>query len=133
MQFPLLHFHPMKQIEVVSRKFSMVTTEAELTRLESELNFSQVRSTMTIQEKIRQVKGEDCKQIAHTRLERIAVAENPYSLMQEFGRGHQVTRNGAMVSLNRRQAVEVIPRTHTNCSNKIPAEYKGASMHSWIK
>jgi hypothetical protein len=31
----------MKQIEVVSKKFSMVTTEAELTRLESELSFSQ--------------------------------------------------------------------------------------------
>jgi hypothetical protein len=61
------------------------------------------------------------------RLERTAVAENPYSLMQEFGRGHQVTRNGAMVSLSRCQAVEVIPRTHTNCSNEIPAEYKGGT------
>ncbi len=51
---------------------------------------------MTQQETIRQVKAEICedrKQIAHTRLESIAGAENPYSLMQVFGRGHWVTRN----------------------------------------
>ena len=65
-------FHPMEQIEVASGKFNMVTTEAEFTRLESELSFLQVRSTMTLQETIRQVKAEICedrKQIAHTRLD----------------------------------------------------------------
>jgi hypothetical protein len=46
-----LFFHPMEQIEVASGKFNMVTTEAEFTRLESELSFLQVRSTMTLQEK----------------------------------------------------------------------------------
>ena len=100
-------FHPMEQIEVASGKFNMVTTEAEFTRLESELSFLQVRSTMTLQETIRQVKAEICedrKQIAHTRLESIAWAENPYSLMQVFGRGHLVTRNGATVYVTRCQA-----------------------------
>jgi hypothetical protein len=77
-------FHPMEQIEVASGKFNMVT---EFTRLESELSFLQVRSTMTLQETIRQVKAEICddrKHIAHTRLESIAGVENPYSLMQVF-------------------------------------------------
>ncbi len=95
-----MFFHPMEQIEVASGKFNMVTTEAEFKRLESELSFLQVRSTMTLQETIHQVKAEICKdrkQIAHTRLESIAGAKNPYSLMQVFGRGHQVTRNGATV------------------------------------
>jgi hypothetical protein len=117
-------FHPMEQIEVATGKFNMVTTEAEFTRLESELSFLQVRSTMTLQDTIRQVKAEICedrKQIAHTRLESIAGAENPYSLMQLFGRGHQVTRNGATVYMTRCQATEVLPRTHTNCTNEIPA------------
>jgi hypothetical protein len=50
-------FHPTEQIEVASGKFNMVTTEAEFTRLESELSFLQVRSTMTLQETIRQVKA----------------------------------------------------------------------------
>jgi hypothetical protein len=114
----------MEQIDVASGKFNMVTTEAEFTGLESELSFLQVRSTITLQETIRQVKAEICedlKQIAHTRLESIARAENPYSLMQVFGRGHQVTRNGAMVYVTRCQAADVLPRTHTNCTNEIPA------------
>jgi hypothetical protein len=90
-------FHPMKQIEVASGKFNMVTTEAEFTRMESELSFLQVKSTMTLQETIPQVKAEICedgKQIAHTRLESIAGAANPYSLLQVFGTGHQVTATG---------------------------------------
>ncbi len=68
---------------------------------------------MTLQETIRQVKAEkreDRKQIAHTRLESIAGAENPYSLMQVFRRGHQVTRNGATVYVTRCQVTEVMPR-----------------------
>ncbi len=84
------------QIEVASGKFNMVTTEAEFTRLESELSFLQVRATMMLQETICQVKAEICedrKQIAHTRLESITGVENPYSLMQVFGRVHQVTCN----------------------------------------
>ncbi len=112
-------FHPMEQIEVASSKFNMVTTEAEFTRFESELSFLQVRSTMTLQETIRQVKAETCedrKQIAHTRQESIARTENPYSLMQVFGRGHQDTHNGATVYVTRCQAAEVLPRTHTNCT-----------------
>ncbi len=124
-------FHPMEQIEVASGKFNMVTTEAEFTRLESELSFLQVRSTMTLQETIRQVKAEICedrKQIAHTRLESITGAENPYSLMQVFGRGHLVTRNGATVNVTRCQAAEVLPRTHTNCTNKIPAILNGTNV-----
>ena len=100
-----------------------MTTEAEFTRLKSELIFLQVRSTMTLQETIRQVKAEICedrKQIVHTRLESITGAENPYSLMQVFRRGHLVTRNGATVYVTRCQAAEVLPRTHTNCTNEIP-------------
>jgi hypothetical protein len=57
-----------------------VTTETEFTRLESELSFLQVRSTMKLQETIHQVKVDICedrKQIAHTRLESIPGAENP--------------------------------------------------------
>jgi hypothetical protein len=85
----------MEQIEVASGKFNMVTTEAEFTRLESELSFLQVRSTMTLQETIRQVKAEICedrKQIAHMRLESIARAENPYS--RERAPGHSQPCDG---------------------------------------
>jgi hypothetical protein len=42
-------FHPMEQIQVALGRFSMVTEEAEFTRLESELSFLQVKSTMSLQ------------------------------------------------------------------------------------
>ncbi len=41
--------------------------------------------------------------------------------MQVFGRGHQVNCNGGTVYVTRCQAMGVLPRTHTNCANKIPA------------
>jgi hypothetical protein len=124
-------FHPMEQIEVASGKFNMVTTEAEFTRLESKLSVLQVRATMTLLETICQVKAEICenrKQVAHTRLKSIAGAENPYSLMQVFERGHQVTPNGATVYVTRCQATDVLPRTHTNCTKEIPAILKGMNI-----
>jgi hypothetical protein len=103
----------------------------EFTRLESELSFLQVRATMTLQETIRQVKAEICEdrhQIAHTRLESITGVENPYSLMQVFGRGYQVNCNGATVYVTRCQATGVLPRTHNNCTNEIPAILNGTNM-----
>jgi hypothetical protein len=48
--------------------------------------------------------------------------------MQVFGRGHQVTRNGVTVYVTRCQATGVLPRTHTNCTNEIPAILNGMGM-----
>jgi hypothetical protein len=80
----VIFFHPMSGIQVASGKFSTATGEAEVTRLESEVSFLQVKATMSLKERIRQVKAEICdnqRQIAHVRLESLAGAENPYSLM----------------------------------------------------
>jgi hypothetical protein len=57
------------------------------------------------------------------KLESISGTENTYSLMQVFGRGHQVTRNEATAYVTRCQQAEVTPRSHTNCTVEIPAEY----------
>jgi hypothetical protein len=54
----VVFFHPMSQIQVASGKFDAATTVASITRLESELSFLQVKATMTMQERIRQVKGD---------------------------------------------------------------------------
>jgi hypothetical protein len=81
---------------------------------------------MSLKERIRQVKAEICdnrRQIAHVRLESLAGAENPYSLMQVFGRGHQITKNGATVYVTKCQPVEVVPRQHTDCTNEIPVTF----------
>jgi hypothetical protein len=58
----------MEQIEVASEKFNMMTTEAEFTRLESELSFLQVRATMTLQETIRQVRQRYARNTSRLRI-----------------------------------------------------------------
>jgi hypothetical protein len=127
----VIFFHPMSGIQAASGKFSTATGEAEVTRLESEVSFLQVKATMSLKERIRQVKAEICdnrRQIAHVRLESLAGAENPYSLMQVFGRGHQITRNGATVYVTKCQAVEVVPRQHTECTNEIPVTFNDTEV-----
>jgi hypothetical protein len=55
------------------------------------MSFLQVRASMSMKEKLRQVRGAICvnrREIAHTRLEAIAEAHNPYSLITIFERGH---------------------------------------------
>ena len=120
----VIFFHPMSGIQVASGKFSTATGEAEVTRLQSEVSF--LKATMSLKERIRQLKAEICdnrRQIAHVRLESLAGAENPYILMQVFGRGHQITKNGARVYVSKCQAVEVVPCQHTECTNEIPVTF----------
>jgi hypothetical protein len=54
---------------------------------------------MSMKEKLRQVRGAICvnrSEIAHTRLEAIAGADNPYSLITIFGRGHLAIKAGGL-------------------------------------
>ncbi len=54
--------------------------EGDLTRLESGMSFMQVQASMSMKEKLRQVRGAICvnrSQIAHTRLEAIAGLTTP--------------------------------------------------------
>ncbi len=55
---------------------------------------------MSMKEKLRQVRGAICenrRDIARTRLEAIAGADNPYSLISTFGRGHLAIKAGGAV------------------------------------
>jgi hypothetical protein len=59
---------------------------------------------MGLHEKIRQVRHEICqnrRETAQVRLEAIAGADNPYSLLQVFGRGNVITKSGAVGYLMR--------------------------------
>jgi hypothetical protein len=79
--------HKDDRMEVAQGRFSGKEGEADLTRLESGMSFMQVRASMSMKEKLRQVRGAICenrRDIAHTRLEAIAGADNPYSLISIF-------------------------------------------------
>ncbi len=65
------------------------------------------------------------REIAHTRLEAIAGADNPYSLITIFGRGHLAIKAGGAVYVTRCSPVEVVPRSHRNCTEEIPVTVNG--------
>jgi hypothetical protein len=120
-------------MQVAHGHFTSKEGEGDLTRLESGMSFMQVRASMSMKEKLRQVRGAICvnrRQIAHTRLEAIAGADNPYSLITIFGRGHLAIKAGGAVYVRgarrwRCSPVEVIPRSHGNCTEEIPVTVNG--------
>jgi hypothetical protein len=60
----------------------------DVTKLETSHELLQIKLSTGLHEKIRKVKHEICqnrRETAHIRLEDIAGAENPYSLLQVFG------------------------------------------------
>jgi hypothetical protein len=120
--------HKDKRMQVAQGHFTGKEGEGDLTLLESGMSFMQVRASMSMKEKLRQVRGAICvnrRQIAHTRLEAIAGAENPYSLITVFGKGHLEIKTRRAVYMTRCSPVEVIPCSHGNCTEEIPVTVNG--------
>jgi hypothetical protein len=95
-----------------------------MTRLESGMYSLQFKSSMTLKEKLTQVGSAICayrEEIAHTCLEAVAGADNPYSLLAIFGKGHLLIKAGGTVNVTRCAPVEAIPRSHKNYTEEIPA------------
>ncbi len=90
--------HNDDRMEVAQGRFNNKEGEGDLMRLESGMSFMQVRASMSMKEKLRQVRGAiyvNRREIAHTRLEAIAGADNPYSLITwERSLGYQGWRRG---------------------------------------
>jgi hypothetical protein len=79
-------------------------------RLETELSFLHVKTTISNQDRLRQVRlviCETCRQVAATRLKAAAGSENPYAFVEVFGRGHMSTGSGAAVYITRCNPVSV--------------------------
>ncbi len=58
----------------------------------------------------------------------IAGADNPYSLITIFGRGHLAIKAGSAVYVTRCAPVEVLPRSHENCTEEIPVMLNGTEV-----
>ncbi len=114
--------HKDDRTEVAQGRFANKEGEGNLTPLESGMSFLQVRASMSMKEKLRQVRSAiyvHRREIAHTRLEAIAGADNPYSLITIFGPGHLGIKAGGAVYVTRCALVEVLPRSHKNCTEEI--------------
>ncbi len=110
-------------MEVAEGRFSSKEGDVDLTKLESGMSFLQVKASMSMKEKLRQVRSAICvywREIANTRLEAIAGADNPYSLITIFGRGHLAIKAVGAVYVTRCAPVEVVPLSHRNYTEEIP-------------
>ncbi len=96
----VVFIHKDNRMEVAQGHFNDKEGEGDLTRLESGMSFMLVRALMSMKEKLRHVRGAICvnrREITHTRLEAIVGADNPYSLITIFGRGHLAIKAGGAV------------------------------------
>jgi hypothetical protein len=117
-----IFIHEDDRVEVAQGHFANKEGDVDLTKLESGISFLQVKASMSMKEKFRQVRSAICmnqRQIAHTRLEAITGAGNPYSLITIFGRGHLAIKAGGAMYVMRCAPVKV-PRSHKNCTEEIP-------------
>jgi hypothetical protein len=86
-----IFIHEDDRVEVVQDRLANKEGDVDLTKLESEMSFLQVKASMSMKEKLRQVRSPICmnwREIAHTRLDAIAGANNPFSLITIFGMVH---------------------------------------------
>jgi hypothetical protein len=120
--------HKDDRMEVAQGRFADKEGDGNLTRLKSGMSFLQVRVSMSMKEKLRQVRSAisvNRREIAHTRLEAIAGSYNPYSLITIFGRGHLAIKARGAVYVTRCAPVEVLPHSHKNCTEEIPVTLNG--------
>ncbi len=107
--------HVDDRVEVTQGRFTDKGSDVDLTWLESAMSFLQVKASMTLKDKPRQVRNAICvnqREIAHTRLEAIAGANNPYSLITIFGGGQLAIKAGEAVYVSWCAPVEDVPRSH---------------------
>ncbi len=118
-------------MEVAQGRFANKEGDVDLTKLESRMSFLQVKSFMSMKKKQRQVRSAICvnqREIAHTRLEAIAGANNPYKLITIFGRGHLAIKAGGAIYVTRCAPIEVVPFSHKNCTEEIPVMLNGMEV-----
>jgi hypothetical protein len=122
-------------MEVARGRFNDRPAGTDVTKLETTMSFLQIKDSVGLHEKIRQVRHEICqnrRETAQVRLEAIAGTDNPYSLLQVFGRGHVIAKNGAVTYVTRCNPVEVLPRVSNNCTEEIPVTWNDTSSCSLI-
>jgi hypothetical protein len=93
--------HQDHRMEVAMGRFKDQPAGTDVTKLETSMSFLQIKASLGLQEKIQQVRHEICqnrRETAQVRLEAIAGVDNPYSLLQVFGRGHMITKSRAVAT-----------------------------------
>jgi hypothetical protein len=89
--------HKDDRMEVAQGHLANKEGDGDLTCLESGMSFLHVKAAMSMKENLRQVQSAICvnqREMALTRLEAIAGADNPNSLITIFGQGNLAIKAG---------------------------------------
>jgi hypothetical protein len=95
------------------------------------MSFLQGKSSMTMKEKLRQVRSAICenrREITYTRLEAVAGADDLYRLIAIFRRGNLAIKAGGASYVTRCVPMEVVLRSHENSMEEIPALLNGMEI-----
>ncbi len=90
------------------------------------MSFLKVKAPMAMKGKLGQVRSAFCvnhREIALTRLEALAGADKPNSLITIFRRDYLAIKAGGAIYVTRCAPVEVVPRSHRNCREEILTIY----------
>jgi hypothetical protein len=68
------------------------------------------------------------QEMAFVRLEAIARADNPYSLVAVFWQGYFITKSRGVAYAIQYNPVEVVPRVNANCTEEIPVNLNSTSL-----
>ncbi len=126
-RWPIKIFSSSNTLEV-----SLALMEDKIKEQVAGLELGKCSCCVGLPKKIRQVRHEICqnrRKTAEVRLEAIAGADDPYSLLQVLGRGHVITKSGAMTYVTRCNPVEVLPRVSSNCIGQIPVTWNNTSPY----
>ncbi len=119
-----------QRMEVATGMFAEQPARDDIINLEMSMSFLQINVSMGLHEKIRQVRHEICqnrRETAQVRLEAIAGVDNPYSLLQVFGRGHVIW---VVAHVMRCNPVDVLllPRVSLKCTEEILVTWNNISL-----
>jgi len=106
---------------------------------QSQIGFLHLKTNLDVHARFAAILGNLCKlerATLHLKLQAIAGANNPYSLLDLYGPGHVYYRAGAVVYINKCSAVDATLTDHRNCTTEIPVLINGtkrfADPLSWV-
>lgn len=118
--------------------FKITDSQREID-FQSQLGFLHLKTNLDVYARFAAILGHICKierATLHLKLQAIAGANNPYSLLDLYGPGHVYYRAGAVVYINKCTPVEATLADHANCTTEVPVLVNGtkrfADPLSWV-
>lgn len=113
--------------------------DPKTTNLQTQLSYLHIGNNLRMYNRFEQVQADICKLDHRTlmsKLQAIAGASNPYSLLDLYGPGHTIYVSGAAAYIAKCPVVEATRTDYANCTEEIPVKVAGqirfADPFTWV-